>query len=279
MDKRNIRGLMIKVFYGRLKKLLLYHQTINEKIKIALTCLYFPFYSFFNKKIGFTLMIPTLRGWHALTRGKFFPINNIGLDSLEYFRYFVPNKAGIVFDVGGELGLEATQFSRMVGKNGKIYVFECFPAHIEKLKCIAQERKNILVIENACWNFKTNLVFYQGHTPGSNTAIPDSTGQRGQPLANTRADKLIVAADTLDNFWTELTNKKQIDFLKMDIEGAELEALEGASELLKNTNKVVIAAYHRRDGKPTAEKVEKSLLKAGFKTKIDENLHVYGIRE
>jgi len=224
-------------------------------------------------------MIPTPRGWFAYTRGKYFPVKNASLDSLEYFRYFVPQNKGIVFDVGGELGFEATQFSKIVGKKGKVYVFECFPAHIEKLKRITQKRKNIFVIESACWNFKTNLVFYQGHTPGSNTAIPDCTGQRGQELADTCADKFIVTADTLDNLWTKLTDRKIIDFLKMDIEGAELEALEGARELLKNTKKVVIAAYHRRDGKPTSEKVENILTEAGFKTHTDENLHVYGIRE
>ncbi len=223
-------------------------------------------------------MFPTFRGWYAYTRGKFFPVKNNGLDALEYFRHFVPQNKGIVFDVGGELGLEATQFSKMVGKKGKVYVFECFPTHIEKLKGIAHERKNVFVIESACWNFKSDLVFYQGHTPGSNTAIPDCTGQRGQDLANTCADKLVVAADTLDNLWSELTGKTIVDFLKMDIEGAELEALRGASKLLRKTNKVVIAAYHRRDGIPTAEEVEKILREAGFQVQTDENLHVYGIR-
>lgn len=64
----------------------------------------------------------------------------------------------------------------------------------------------------------------------------------------------------------------------MDIEGAEYEALEGASELLAATKKVVIAAYHMRDGVPTAERVREILLQAGFSVIVGDNLHVYGSR-
>ena len=64
----------------------------------------------------------------------------------------------------------------------------------------------------------------------------------------------------------------------MDIEGAEYEALEGAKEVLSNTKKVVIAAYHIRDGIPTANKVAEILKNLNFKVEIGENLHVYGIR-
>lgn len=224
------------------------------------------------------MMIPASRGWFAFTRGRFFPVKNADLESMEYFRYFVAKRRGIVFDVGGELGYEALQFSKMVGKKGKVYVFECFPPHVEKLKKIADKQKNISIIERACWNAQENIKFYTGYTPGSNTAIRDCTGQRGQELAHIDADQYIVPADTLDNLWVELTDRGKIDFLKMDIEGAELEALQGAKEMLKNTNKVVIAAYHRRHGQPTAKKVEKILIESGFWIITDDNLHVYGRR-
>jgi FkbM family methyltransferase len=194
------------------------------------------------KKIGSRLLNLRIRSWIAALQGKFPPTKLAGFQESEYLRYFAPDEKSIVFDVGGEFGSEAIQFSRMVGTGGRVYVFECFPSHIEKLKRTADQTKNIVIVEKACWNSTADIVFYPGHTPGSNTAIPDCTGQRGQSLADMSADKLCVAADTLDNLWTELTDRKIVDFLKMDIEGAELEALEGAEELLKNTTKVVIAA-------------------------------------
>jgi hypothetical protein len=64
----------------------------------------------------------------------------------------------------------------------------------------------------------------------------------------------------------------------MDIEGAEYEALEGAPAMLAQTRQAVIAAYHIRDGVPTAARVDAMLKAAGFRTRIDENLHVYAWR-
>lgn len=248
------------------------------KIKQAIRCVLFAIGSLFSKRIGFTVIIPTLDSWSAYTRGTFFPVRALAVDSLDYFRHFVPKTEGIVFDVGGELGYEAEQFSIIVGKRGKVYVFECFPAHVEQLKRIAQRRNNVVVVEKACWNEKTELIFFQGHTPGSNTAIVEARGQVGQELANSNSNTFLVQADTLDSLWEELTGRAPVDFLKMDIEGAEYEALEGAKELLTMTKKVVIAAYHVREGKPTAERVKDILGSSGFKVRIDENLHVYGTR-
>lgn len=48
---------------------------------------------------------------------------------------------------------------------------------------------------------------------------------------------------TLDSFFSD----KKEDFLKMDIEGAELSALDGAKELIKGDKplKVAVCAYHK----------------------------------
>jgi FkbM family methyltransferase len=247
---------------------------IKQAIKLAL----FPVFSLFSRRIGFTIILPSTNGWLAFSRGKLFPVKSASVHELEYFRHFVPKTGGIVFDVGGELGHETEQFSRMVGSKGRVYAFECFPAHVEHLKRIAERRSNVVVVDRACWNTSTELSFFQGHTPGSNTAVPETRGQVGQELANTESEKFIVQADTLDSLWEELTGRAEIDFLKMDIEGAEYEALEGARELLKMTRRAVIAAYHVREGKPTAERVKNMLELSGFRVRIDENLHVYGRR-
>jgi hypothetical protein len=50
-----------------------------------------------------------------------------------------------------------------------------------------------------------------------------------------------IAADSLDNLV-----KSKIDVLKLDIEGSELEALEGAKKIIQEYNPdIFIAAYHR----------------------------------
>ena len=238
----------------------------------------FPLYSLFSRRIGFCIFYPTRSGWWAWTRGKHFPVREPRVAVLEYFRHFVPPVGGTVFDAGGELGFETRQFAGMVGPGGRVFVFECFPRHLEKLRAIAAENPQVTVIASACWNCQTELQFFTGHTPGSNTAVPEARGQVGQELANRKEGFIRVPAERLDVLWSRHAASRPVDFLKMDIEGAEIEALEGAPQLLQATLRVVVAAYHIRDGKPTAAAVAKLLQAAGFSVAIDENLHVYGQR-
>lgn len=238
----------------------------------------FPVYSLFSRRFGFTIFYPSARGWRAYTRGKTFAVQQPSLWTLEYFRRFVPVRGGIVFDVGGEKGFETQQFSDLVGPCGRVYVFECFPIHIAKLREIAIQHANVTVVERACWSHKTTLTFFTGHTAGSNTAVPDATGQQGQPLANPAKEKLEVNADCLDSLWERLCPGQEIDFLKMDIEGAEYEALAGAKQILAHTKRAVIAAYHIREGERTASRVAAVLRDAGFDVEIGDNFHVYAQR-
>lgn len=237
----------------------------------------FPFYSLLSQKIGFTVFFKWSGEWRAYSRGRTFRVAEPRLWVLEYFRHFLPGPGAVVFDVGGELGFETAQFAELVGGEGKVFVFECMPEHVKRLQRLAQTCSQVQVVNRACWNSETQLEFFIGNTPGSNTAVASAKGQRGQNLANTN-NMVVVQAQPLDKLWKELHAGKPVDFLKMDIEGAEYEALEGAAEMLAATRFAVIAAYHIRDGVTTAARVDNMLKAVGFKTRVDENFHVYAWR-
>jgi FkbM family methyltransferase len=248
-------------------------------LKNLIRAFLFPFYSAFSSRTGLCFFFPTSSGWRAWTRGQTFPVPYPRLEALEYFRHFVPRKSSVVFDVGGELGLETRQFAQMVGPEGRVFVFECLPNHVQGLKDLSERYPQVSVIERACWDQSTTLEFFVGKTPGSSTVVPDARGQQGQALADMSQQKLQVQAERLDDLWKRLHDSKPVEFLKMDIEGAEYEALDGAQEMLKHTKYAAIAAYHIRDGVRTADKVAEQLRKAGFQVRIDENHHVYGQRK
>jgi hypothetical protein len=65
-----------------------------------------------------------------------------------------------------------------------------------------------------------------------------------------------------------------INFLKMDVEGAELLVLTGAERLLRNSKHIKIAActYHRQDD---AEKIEKVLSNMGFSIEFSKGYMIY----
>jgi FkbM family methyltransferase len=235
----------------------------------------FPLRSVVDGRFSPGAFFPTPSGWKVWTHGRVFPIAYPCVQALEYFRERVPQKGEVVFDVGGELGLEMLQFSKLVGPEGRVFTFECYPPHLDKLRLLAQNRPNITIIPKACWNKPSRLDLMTGHTPGSNTAIQDARGQRGQALGNPQAEATAVEADTLDNVWKSMHGAQLVDFLKMDIEGAEYEALQGAKQMLSKTRYAVIAAYHLRDGTRTAWRVAHDLQAAGFEVSVGDNLHVY----
>lgn len=94
---------------------------------------------------------------------------------------------------------------------------------------------------------------------------------------------VLEAADNLDTFNVELTSIDvelgklkidKVDFIKMDIEGAELKALEGASRILSSHPKIAIASYHVVDGQQTYIISEKMLTELGYKAKTSFPKHL-----
>ncbi|EKD96330.1 MAG: hypothetical protein ACD_24C00091G0001 [uncultured bacterium] len=70
----------------------------------------------------------------------------------------------------------------------------------------------------------------------------------------------------------------KINFIKMDIEGNEIEALEGGTKTFNNTKNFAIACYHKRNNKITGEILSPVFKNMGFKTSIGFSLHptLYG---
>lgn len=251
---------------------------MKRQIKNLIYIAGFPLFSLVSRRVAPSVFYRRDGRWRARIHGTSFPVPRPRLESLEYFRHFVPRPGGLVLDVGGELGLETGQFSEIVGNQGRVVVFECLPRHAENLRNLARGWGNVSVVEAACWNRAETLEFFVGRTPGSNTAVPDARGQRGQLLADREVERIQVRAETLDRMWAEYAGSAPVDFLKMDIEGAEYEAIEGASQLLRQTRAIVVAAYHIRDGVRTSPRVKSMLQSLGFTVRVDENHHVYGIR-
>jgi FkbM family methyltransferase len=87
-------------------------------------------------------------------------------------------------------------------------------------------KNGVEIVPFAAWSNATNLSFKEDHN-GMFSVFPDEKGK--------------IAADTLDNLV-----KSKIDVLKLDIEGSELEALEGAKKIIQEYKPdIFIAAYHR----------------------------------
>ncbi|WP_066494965.1 FkbM family methyltransferase [Abyssisolibacter fermentans] len=147
-----------------------------------------------------------------------------------------PQKGDIVFDLGGYHGETAIWFYDKIGKNGHVYVMEPFN---ENRKIIYENintnklSKNITVIPYGIWSSSCKCKM-------------DGNGLNMKVVDNESCNS-VIEMTTLD-FLFEDRKIDHIDFIKMDIEGSELEALKGAAKIIKRFKpKLAISIYHKAE--------------------------------
>lgn len=147
------------------------------------------------------------------------------------------NPGDVVIDGGGCWGDTALYFSNQVGPRGNVLSFEMVPANLEifkeNLRANPKHAENIEVIEQPLWSKSGIPVHFESHGPGS--AVKVSPGEENVRPTTTTIDSALSARGL-----------RRVDFIKMDIEGSELEALKGArNTLITFKPKLAISIYHK----------------------------------
>lgn len=124
---------------------------------------------------------------------------------------------GVVLDVGANFGVMSVIMSRLSDPGGHVFAFEPIPTTFKTLE------KNIR--RNGCSNV-TCLGLGVGAKTGTLrfTDSTDAATNRMDPAAD-----LAVPVTSVDEFCAE-KDIDRIDFLKIDVEGAELQVLEGSRQ-------------------------------------------------
>jgi len=160
-----------------------------------------------------------------------------------YNQYFykdcVINKGDYIIDAGGCWGDTALIFANKTGAEGKVWTFEFFEDNINVMEKNFLHNKifsKIITLVKKPLYDKTNKNLYV------NYACADITN-----LTEKKNSLQSYKTISIDDFVYE--NKiPKIDFIKMDIEGCELKALNGAVKTLKKYKpKLAIAAYHKNE--------------------------------
>ena len=138
----------------------------------------------------------------------------------------------IVIDAGAYKGETAIWFAKEMQRKGKIYSFELVE-EFSDIICHNVESNFlghvITVVNYALWNTDTEI----------NVHINDSLS-----VCRTDGEKSVIAT-TLDSY-IKRNQIQKVDFIKMDLEGAELMALKGAEQTIcKFAPKMAICIYHR----------------------------------
>lgn len=136
----------------------------------------------------------------------------------------------VIFDVGAYIG-EVTATYKKLFPESTIYCFEPFPDSFEKLNKSCRDG-SIKTYQIAFSNKKGKNTFHVNVDLSCNSLLPPTESEFKRYSAKSIKDgEIRVEADTLDNFCAE-KGISCIDILKLDVEGAEVKVLEGASRML-----------------------------------------------
>lgn len=175
-----------------------------------------------------------------------------------YERYLKVERGDIVVDAGACIGGFTLIASNRAADKGLVVAIEPEPANSSTLRRNTSGLSNVRTVEKCVWKSRGKMRL--------NLAEEGIDGH--SLLPSPRGKWVEVEADTIDNIVSKL-GIERVDFLKMDVEGAEMEALEGAEWVLKRVKKIVIAGYHKLGYGRSCYGVRQFLEKRGFKTKID----------
>lgn len=156
----------------------------------------------------------------------------------------------LIIDCGANIGMSVIYFKKMYPE-AKIIAFEpdkyIFDVLEENVKTYGLS--NVTLINKACWNAETTLRFF-------------SEGADGGRKAEDNETERIITVDTI-----RLKNylKEKIDFLKIDIEGAEVEVLPDIKDDLKNVENIFVEFHSFVNKEQRLPEILEILRKAGFR--------------
>jgi FkbM family methyltransferase len=143
-----------------------------------------------------------------------------------------------VIDGGAASGDTLALFLEAAGSTGRIHCFEPTPESFAHLQACADGLgcAGVHPVQAALWNQNGQVRFFESFAMSHGNRI----GQGGQQEGGVQ-----VEAVTLDSF-VERAGIDRLDLIKLDIEGAELAALQGARETIRRFRpKLQICLYHQ----------------------------------
>lgn len=164
-----------------------------------------------------------------------------------YWKILSRRSFSTVVDAGGSSGLFTLSICIRMPE-ARIITFE--PSRRQRVLLHRNLRMNhldsrVTIIPSGLWNKEAEMAF---RTNGAISALQETGGHlRHMPFGET------AHVTTLDN-WRHGTDCTRVELIKMDIEGAEIEALEGSREVLEHDRpELLVQAYHLRGNCRTLE--------------------------
>ncbi|MCK5416140.1 FkbM family methyltransferase [Candidatus Parcubacteria bacterium] len=131
----------------------------------------------------------------------------------------------VVLDIGANIGFYTILFSKLVGKNGRVYAFEPDIENFNRLKNNTKKLSNVILLNKAVGSETKNVKLYKSNSLN----VDHQTYDSGENRFYTE-----VQCISIDDY----LKIKRVDFVKIDIQGYDYYAVKGMSNILNKLKKV-----------------------------------------
>lgn len=143
----------------------------------------------------------------------------------------------IFYDLGANIGLFSLLAARIVGPSGRVFSFEPDSTVAARLKRNVERNgfANVTVVEKGIWSSSGDRSFTEADASSPDRGVGRITEDESE------AEGIKIQCVALDDF---VKSAPAPDAIKCDIEGAEVEALCGAENLLRERRPWIVCEMH-----------------------------------
>lgn len=138
-------------------------------------------------------------------------------------------RSGAFLDCGSYDGESAIEYMKLSNEECQVFAFEPDKENYRNLAERMKDRENVTCLNKGVYSSEKKLSF------ASNGDVSSSLQESGNEIVDVTTIDKTVGSD-------------KVAFIKMDIEGAELEALKGARKVIERDMPILaVSAYHRQE--------------------------------
>lgn len=182
-------------------------------------------------------------------------------DHLAAGKYFDFKPGQVVVEVGAFVGHFTLRAAELVGESGRVVAVEAIEENYRLVQRNVTENNlsHVTVFHCAAWKEKGTITLVRESEQKASIVKELIHGDTPHEVPCNSIDGLMEELDLIP------------DFVRIQVNGAEMEVLEGMERLLVHRPKILIAAIYQVDGLASWKRVVPWLEQRGYKTKMDGN--------
>jgi FkbM family methyltransferase len=156
-------------------------------------------------------------------------------------KFFIKNlkEDSVFYDVGANCGYYSLLTKEII-KTGEVHAFEPVPKTFKILKENLSKKQRVFLNQLALFNKEGEIDFYDGSGVGCSGGSTFDIFKRTELL---NFKKIKIKTTTIDKY---CFNHLKPTFLKIDVEGAESQVIEGGIKTLKETDPIIAMEVWRK---------------------------------